>query len=203
MKKMGKIPMVLGIFLLIFIGLVIWRIPHVLEQERSVEVAEYISNRALSMRDVDGNNLPPVPDSALNNSTIEGIDANENNIRDDVELAIFEMYPNDRKVRAAELQYAMAIQIFLTEVFTEETYVAASHLEGRGYGCILDTLPDFSIEEGQERATELYQIGRKLTDEVEELVLNNQERRSLFDSLNSLHATSLGSSEKEDCDLNI
>ncbi len=205
MKKRGKLPIVLGVLLLVFVGLVIWRIPYVQEQERSLEAVKYIESRALSMKDVDGNSLPPPPDRELNEATIEGVDANENNIRDDVELAIFELYPDyeDRKVRAAELQYAMAMQIFLTNVFTEETWVAASQQEGRAFGCIFNTLPKLTLEDGQEKATENHNLLVLMEEEVEALVLNTQKRKDYYMSLNKNNATTLKSSDKEDCDLNI
>ncbi len=38
------------------------------------------------------NILPPEPDEKINNSTIDGIDANQNGIRDDVEIWIYETY---------------------------------------------------------------------------------------------------------------
>ena len=73
---------------------------------------------------MNGEHLPPPPDPAQVDATIEGVDANANGIRDDVELAIFERYPDSLKIRAAELQYAMALQMYLTEVFNSETLVA-------------------------------------------------------------------------------
>jgi len=53
-----------------------------------------INSTVLTLADVMGENLPKKPDQILNDSTIAGIDANNNMIRDDVELAIFEKYPN-------------------------------------------------------------------------------------------------------------
>jgi len=203
MKKRRKLPIILGVLLLVLLGLIIWRIPDAIEREKSVEVVQYIESVALTMSDVDGNNLPPSPDKNLNEATIEGVDVNENNIRDDVELAIFELYPNDKRIRAAELQYAMAMQVFLTNVFTEETWVAAADQTGRGYRCILSTLPSSTIEEGQERATEIYNLGRKRTGEVESLVLNTEKIRSHHHSIFEAFTTTYKASDKEDCDLNI
>jgi len=42
---------------------------------------------------VDGYELPPEPDKALNDSTLLGIDSNNNGVRDDVERKIYEKYP--------------------------------------------------------------------------------------------------------------
>ena len=41
---------------------------------------------------VDGHVLPPEPDKALNDSTLLGIDSNNNGVRDDVERWIYETY---------------------------------------------------------------------------------------------------------------
>jgi hypothetical protein len=42
--------------------------------------------------EVDGYRLPPEPDKALNDSTLLGIDVNDNGVRDDVERWIYETY---------------------------------------------------------------------------------------------------------------
>jgi hypothetical protein len=41
---------------------------------------------------INGHRLPPQPDEALNNSTLLGIDTNNNGVRDDVERWIYETY---------------------------------------------------------------------------------------------------------------
>ncbi|MDD2399217.1 MAG: Ig-like domain-containing protein [Sulfurovum sp.] len=43
--------------------------------------------------EVNGHRLPPEPDKALNDSTLLGIDSNNNGVRDDVERKIYEKYP--------------------------------------------------------------------------------------------------------------
>ena len=52
----------LGIILVLYIGLVIYRIPAVTEQQRAVEVIAQIHAQRLTMDDVDGKHLPPPPD---------------------------------------------------------------------------------------------------------------------------------------------
>ncbi len=59
------------------------------------KVGSVVSN-ALNLEiywEVDGHRLPPRPDEARNNSTLLGIDVNNNGIRDDVERWIYEEYP--------------------------------------------------------------------------------------------------------------
>ena len=116
-----------------------------------------IHAQKITLADVMGTNLPPVPDQAENDATVAGIDKNNNNIRDDVELAIFKKYPNSAKIRAAELQYAMTEQMYLTKVTNTETWKAVAEEDGRAHLCILQTKAD-----------------RK---EIESLVFNTQIRK--------------------------
>ncbi len=43
-------------------------------------------------KEINGHRLPPMPDETLNNSTLLGIDTNNNGVRDDVERWIYETY---------------------------------------------------------------------------------------------------------------
>ncbi len=76
-----RIP--LAVILVLYVGLVIYRIPAAQERLKTQEVVKKIQAQKLTLADVMGQNLPPEPDSVLNNSTVEGIDANGNGIRDD------------------------------------------------------------------------------------------------------------------------
>ena len=93
-----------------YIILVIARIPHAYDKQRTEEQVAKIHATKLTLDDVMGKNLPPDPGIDAD-KTIQGIDANHNNIRDDVELAIFREYPNSAKTRAVLLQYALALQM--------------------------------------------------------------------------------------------
>jgi len=98
----------------------------------------FINSQKITLDDVMGKNLPPVPDQKLNDSTIAGIDANKNNIRDDVELAIFKNYPNSAKIRAAELQYAQETQMELGYIYSAETWMAVIKNKNNGISCLAD-----------------------------------------------------------------
>ena len=102
-----------------------------------------IHAQKITLADVMGTNLPPVPDQAENDATVAGIDKNNNNIRDDVELAIFKKYPNSAKIRAAELQYAMTEQMYLTKVTNTETWKAVAEEVGRAQLCALEVKADW------------------------------------------------------------
>ena len=47
---------------------------------------------------VDGHVLPPEPDKALNDSTLLGIDTNDNGVRDDVERWIYDRYKDEHPI---------------------------------------------------------------------------------------------------------
>src|SRR3990167_11282788 len=67
-------------------------------QEKTAEQVAKLHATILTLDDVMGKNVPPDP-GAEADKTVQGIDANENGIRDDVELAIFKEYPNSAKTR--------------------------------------------------------------------------------------------------------
>ena len=107
-----------------FAILVVVRMFHFYNLKKTNEQVAKIHATKLTMDDVIGKSLPPDP-GAEADKTVAGIDANQNGIRDDVELAIFKEYPNSAKTRAVLLQYALALQmeviqpIVNTETVTE------------------------------------------------------------------------------------
>ncbi len=70
-------------------------------------------------KEVNGYILPPEPDETLNNSTLLGIDANNNGVRDDVERWIFlemKIYNGYEKIeQAIAMQQAKAAQMALAD----------------------------------------------------------------------------------------
>lgn len=162
------------VLVLAYAALVIYRIPAVGEKQRTAAAIERIHAQKLSMADVLGTNLPPQPYKPENEATVAGLDKNNNGIRDDVELAIFAKYPKDAKIRAAELQYAMTQQMFLTEVFNTETWKAVAQENSRAYACIGETVTSKDLK-----------ILISRTKEVDDLVFNNEARNSARDKANS------------------
>lgn len=79
--------------------------------------------------EVNGHRLPPEPDPIVNNSTLLGIDSNNNGVRDDVEKYIYRRFVgfNNAKIdRAIAMQYARAAQIIIQEpemAYDRKTYV--------------------------------------------------------------------------------
>ena len=184
----------LAVLVVLYVAIVIYSFPHALEKEKTEKTIARIQAQKLTIENVNGEHLPPPPDPTQVDATIEGVDANANGIRDDVELAIFEKYPNDTKIRAAELQYAMALQMYLTEVFNSETWVAASDQSSRGYACISETHPRTNLDE-------YFAIVDGRTEEVEQAQFNTDSRRSARDSADKF-TTSGGLDDQNYCDLN-
>ncbi len=139
------------------------------EKDKTAQVVARIHSQKINLADVQGTALPPPPNEQENNATVAGLDKNNNGIRDDVELAIFAKYPNSARVRAAELQYAMALQMYF-EVTNSETWVAAAQEDSRAYACIGQTYPRTDLV----KASEILDVRTK---EVESLVFNTTSRR--------------------------
>ena len=185
----------LAVLVVLYIALLVWRYPSWKEEQRTPAAVAAIHAQKLTMDDVDGKHLPPPPDPAQVDATVAGVDANGNGIRDDVELAIFKKYPNSPYTRAAELQYAMAEQMFLTRVFNSETWKAVSIEDDRGYQCIAQTYPRDNLE-----------IFNKITDtrvqEVKDLVFNTVKRQTVK-AQSFGFATSFGLPDENFCDVDL
>lgn len=142
MKKALKIFFIfLAAIAAIYVVLVIIRMFHFYNLDKTNEQVAKIHNTKLTMDDVMGKNLPNDP-GAEADKTIQGIDANKNGIRDDVEVAIFKEYPNSAKTRAALLQYALALQMeAVQKVVNKEVVIATAEKESSGYDCIGNIVP--------------------------------------------------------------
>ena len=164
MKKLFKIVIWAGIiFFVIFCGFTALGFWHQNELKKTADAVDKINSVKITLDDVMGKNLPPKPDQALNDSTIAGFDVNNNYIRDDVELAIFEKYPKSAKIRAAMLQYAQALQLEFTKVFN---IITLEHVSRR------------AIDSG------FHCVGNwDRIEEVESIVLNTTPRKENWDNL--------------------
>ena len=132
---------------------------------------EKIHNTKLTLDDVMGKNLPPDP-GVLADKTIAGVDANNNGIRDDVELAIFNTYPNSAKTRAVLLQYALALQMEFTQPIIDTTTATEIVREqSRAFECIGDIVSRANLEKFNEEAD-------SLTNFVKNRQFNTTERQN-------------------------
>jgi len=187
----------------IYIILLLIRLPSFLEEQKTAKTVEFIESKVITMADVTGENLPISPNPREVNVTIEGVDANGNWIRDDVELEIFKRYPDDAVIRSAMLQYAMGLQLYLTQVFNSETWIAAVEQEARGGSCVFQTAPDVSPENTDEEVRVAFKIGRDRTEEVENLVLNTENRKNKESEIDRKYTTSFGIDNVEVCDISL
>lgn len=168
-----------------YCALVLWRTFALFDEEKTANAVAAIHAQKITLADVEGASLPPIPDQAENDATVEGIDVNNNGIRDDVELAIFELYSGDKKARAAALQYAMTEQMYLTHVYNTETWKAVSEEGGRAVGCLGNAGLKF-----------------KELEMIENLVVNTDERQKVKTKVFEF-ITSHGNAKGESCDVSL
>ncbi|PIP68954.1 hypothetical protein COW91_01965 [Candidatus Nomurabacteria bacterium CG22_combo_CG10-13_8_21_14_all_32_8] len=163
------------ILIILYILAVIARGFYRAQESKIAEQVEKIHNTKLTMDDVMGVNLPPPP-GELADATVEGIDANNNGIRDDVELAVFKEYPNSAKTRAVLLQYALVLQMQMIQpILDTETVVASIQEEDRAYQCIGEIIE--RDDENEKIMNKYFEIGNKFRSFVKNKQLNTKERK--------------------------
>jgi hypothetical protein len=191
--RLGRWP--LFILLAGYALLVAWDVVRISNSQMTFNEVVAIHMQHITLTDVEGKNLPPVPDQAENDATVAGIDKNNNGIRDDVELAIFKKYPDSAKIRAAELQYAMTEQMFLTEVSNTDTWKAVAEEDGRASSCLALTYP-------RDNLRQFMNVIDSRTKEVEDLVFNTKLRKDAEEQSFS-HTTSFGDAPGVSCDVDL
>jgi len=85
---------------------------------------------------VDGHVLPPEPDKALNDSTLLGIDSNNNGVRDDVERWIYKEYKDKHPIYVdIAMQAARGFKLVLEtpERAKEIYFYATAYLDCKSY----------------------------------------------------------------------
>ncbi|MBU0636744.1 MAG: hypothetical protein KKF89_06040, partial [Nanoarchaeota archaeon] len=199
---------IIAIVLILFIGVVIYRIPTVAEQIKTKEIVADIHNQKLKIEDVEGKNLPPEPNEKLNDLTLEGIDVNQNGIRDDVELAIFKLYPDSARIRSGALQYAKSLQMyFRKDITNSETFVAVMQKNSKGDSCLAQTVPrvifpkNISYEKMDKIAKPSLILMKTRLKEIEKLVFNTETRKNKQEENYEKYMTSYGEKPGEDCDI--
>ncbi|MDP3996655.1 MAG: hypothetical protein Q8P86_03115 [bacterium] len=192
---------VAGILVLGFVVLVIGRAIYLGLEDRTEREVEKIHATKLTLADVMGENLPPDPGEEADD-TVEGIDANGNGIRDDVELAIFDKYPDSAKTRAALLQYALALQLEMTQdVVNEGTVNAVIEENSRAGDCIADVMVPREGPESSRSYSDLEKINEYMSF-VDEKHLNNSYRKTVKEKFYS-YLGSYSNSPKPVCDIDV
>lgn len=204
MKKVFKIIIVaVVVFLIIFAGFAILGFYRMYEKDKTDAVIERINSTKITLADVMGENLPPKPDQQLNDSTIAGIDANNNFIRDDVEIAIFERYPDSAKIRAAMLQYAQALQLGLTEVFNSETLVSILQKRSYSQSCIGETGPEINLKDTREKIKTNLAVSDNRVKEVEGFIINTDIRKKRYSDVLNYTTTYSIPAKQQQCDIDL
>lgn len=124
----------IGIFILINAVMILGRVGYLLKSDQTAKKVAAIHAIRLTLADVDGSKLPPVPDPILNDATVEGIDVNGNYVRDDIERYIFETY-QDKKERAVWMQWVKSEQLVMTHAASKETLKAIMEEGDRAMQC--------------------------------------------------------------------
>lgn len=185
----------------LFIILVIGRWIYLDKQAETDEQVKKIHNTKLTLNDVMGKNLPPDP-GALADATVQGIDANQNGIRDDVELAVFKEYPNSAKTRAVLLQYALAMQMEVVQPMVNTITVTEVITElSRADTCLADTLVPRKSFESDRNYSDIEKIDFFIKF-IENKQLNTDARKKAEQDFYK-NLRSYGESTNEICDIDI
>lgn len=177
-----------------FAVLVLLRIPIVVDQQKTADRVAYIQGQKITQDDVRGTHKPQAPNVSENSATRAGVDSNTNGIRDDVERSIIE-HTTDLPTRAAELQYARALQFYVTDVFNKETWAAAATQEDRAYQCLGQALRRSGIQED----SLVFEMSKRTT-QLQELVLNTPLRKEAYTTA-SKYVTGFGLPDDKVCDV--
>ena len=185
---------ILLILVAAYLVLVAVRVVHFLNLDKTEAQVAKIHATKLTMDDVMGKNLPPDPGEEAD-KTVEGVDANENGIRDDVELAVFEEYPNSAKTRAVLLQYALALQMEVVQPFINTTIATEVVREqSRGFQCVGNI---FLNREAQESFEKLDSLIKSIKDKE----FNTEERKNARNTF--LEKVRSYSDLDSECDIDI
>jgi hypothetical protein len=172
LKKILKVLKWVGIVIVAgFVIIVVVRTVHFFNLDKTNAQVAKIHSTKITLDDVMGKNLPSDP-GVNADATVQGIDANNNNIRDDVELAIFKEYPNSAKTRAVLLQYALALQMETTQpIINETTVTEVVREQSRGFFCIGNIISRADSQKFDEETD-------FLTKFVKERQFNTEERKN-------------------------
>ena len=142
-----------------------------------------------------GKNLPPNP-GAEADKTVQGIDANQNGIRDDVELAVFKEYPNSSKTRAVLLQYALALQMEVIQpMINKGTVGEIANKQDRAIFCIAEIV-SIKGEDGVILALEKY--GKFIFDKQYNTDIRKKAHKDFYSLLQSGRID-----DSVSCDINL
>jgi hypothetical protein len=192
----------IGLYVVLIIGRAIYLVNKHYSDIKTNAQVEKIHDTKLTLDDVMGKNLPLDP-GADADKTVAGIDANNNGIRDDVELAVFKAYPNSAKTRAVLLQYALALQMEVTQPFVN-TSIADNVIgeESRAGFCIADILVPRKSPESSRSNADMEKIDT-FTSFVENKQLNNDIRKKAQNDFYKNMGDFANPTENQECDIDV
>ncbi len=132
---------------------------------------------------IDGYELPPMPDPYINDETLLGVDVNDNGVRDDVEIYIYERFKegaNYKIDRAIAMQYAKATQIIISDD-PEHAY------ENRTYKVMHDAIDCqwYYFDEQLKDVTDHFKRGKYRYDHK---IFDDETKDRIFDTKERLDA---------------
>lgn len=119
--------------------------------------------------------LPPAPDKTLNDSTVAGIDSDNDGVRDDVQRYIAVKYAGSARQRAGALQMARSLQ---TDLAKPPTTISAAISNNREIMRAMACLSDY-VETG----IIVPEISRDIMDRTLNTVLRFQSDNNISDLL--------------------
>ena len=155
---------------------------------------------------INGYVLPPEPDETLNNSTLLGIDSNDNGVRDDVEIYVIKRYAKDpefpKTKTALAMQYAWAEQKIIENPILENKKYMDDSIDCESYW-IKQVTKEMTSLEGIK-----YHLKHEVFNDTEtnDKIYNTRERieRSFeFNQACSGHIFSGRKKSVENCQINI
>jgi|LakMenEpi03Aug12_release.lakeMendotaPanAssembly.Ray.scaffolds.fasta_scaffold919010_1 hypothetical protein len=189
-KTFGAILSLLVVF---FIILSIVRFFSVVNEKNEQSKVEKIHSTKLSIETVLNNNLKE--QEILDDKTLVGVDSNNNNIRDDVEISIIKDYKSSARARAVLLQYALSLQMEVSRDKGNTTLATEiAREQSRGFLCVGELFQE-------NKSYETYEKLLAMTSYVEKKQFNTEdrkkEREEFFKSVRSF-------SDLEDlCDIDL
>jgi hypothetical protein len=168
-KKTKIFGSIFVLLILMFLILSIVRFFSFVEQKDNENKIKSIHSKKLSIETVLNNNLKEK--EILDDKTLLGIDSNNNNIRDDVELSIIKDYKSSARTRAVLLQYALSLQMEVsrdkgnTDLATE-----IAREQSRSFLCVGELFQE-------NKSYETYEKLLKMTSYVEQKQFNTEERK--------------------------
>ncbi|HPR84101.1 MAG TPA: hypothetical protein PL034_00890 [Candidatus Paceibacterota bacterium] len=187
------------IIIILFISFIVVRFFHYKKLDKDQKQIEIIHSTKINLADVLGENLPKQPENP--NQTIAGVDINKNGIRDDVELSIFEKYPDSAKTRSALLQYAQVWQMIMTQDFShEEVATEIAREDSRADACLADTISPRESPESFRDYAELLKIDEYISF-LEKIQFNTEQRAKVKEDFYTKVRSFSDIEEKDRCDI--